>query len=407
MKKGIVARVLVAVLLVLAVVSTGFAADPKYSKSSTFGPMITGGVTDEFLQMVREDPDIKKGKPLRLGKDITDDDLKKVATLADVLTGVLIERNDTITDLSPLSSLSGLTYMKLDGLKGVKTLAPVGALVKMKQLEIRQVEYPDLDFLTGMNDLESLIFFMQPKQIEDISPLKGKAKLKTLRLYGGAGQDGISDISVLEELTELEDLSLYMTKVEDLSPISGLTKLKRLDLYGIPATDMSPVENLTELRYIWIYATKFEDYSPLANLTKLEEFRAGISKLDTLEYLESMPKLKIVSMLREDIQDFSPLAKCPELTEVNLEAVKGVIDLSVFAEHKKLKNLFVRNAEVKNAEAIVALPRLEWLILIDTKGIADVSIFKDLPKLNRVSVKEGQFPAEQVEALGKKASVQK
>lgn len=407
MKKNVFARILIVMLLALALVSAGYAAEPQYTKSSTFGPMIKGGVTDEFLQMVREDPDIKKGKPLRLGKDITDDDLKKVATLADVLTGVLIEWNSTITDLSPLSSLFGLTYLKLDNLKGVKTLAPIGALVKMKQLEIRQVEYPDLDFLTGMNDLESLIFFMQPKQIEDISPLKGKTKLKTLRLYGGAGQEGISDISVLEELTELEDLSLYMTKVEDLSPISGLTKLKRLDLYGIPATDMSPVESLTELRYIWIYATKFEDYSPLANLTKLEEFRAGISKLDTLEYLESMPKLKIVSMLREDIQDFSPLAKCPNLTEVNLEAVKGVIDLSVFAEHKKLKNLFVRNAEVKNAEAIVALPRLEWLILIDTKGIADVSIFKNLPKLNRVSVKEGQFPAEQVEALGKKASVQK
>ena len=407
MKKNGYVRIFVAVLLALAFVSAGWAAEPKYAKSSTFGPMITGGVTDEFLQMVREDPDIKKGKPLRLGKDITDDDLKKVATLADVLTGVLIERNDTITDLSPLSSLSGLTYLKLDSMKGVKTLAPIGALVKMKELEIRQVEYPDLDFLTGMNDLESLIFFMQPKQIEDITPLKGKAKLKTLRLYGGAGQEGIKDISVLAELTELEDLSLYMTKVEDLSPISGLVKMKRLDLYGIRATDMSPVENLTELRYIWIYATKFEDYSPLAKLTKLEEFRAGISQLDTLEYLENMPKLKIVSMLREDIHDFSPLAKCPDLVEVNLEGVKGVIDLSVFAEHKKLKNLFVRNTEVKNAETIVALPRLEWLILIDTKGIPDVTIFKDLPKLNRISVKEGQFPAEQIEALGKKASVQK
>lgn len=69
--------------------------------------------------------------------------------------------------------------------------------------------------------------------------------------------------------------------------------------------------------------------------------------------------------------------------------------------------MFVRNSEVKNAESIVSLQKLEWLILIDTKGIADVSIFKDLPKLNRVSVKEGQFPAEQVEALGKKALVQK
>ena len=221
--KGKMVPVLLALLFVLTVSAAASAADPKYSKSSTFGPKITDGVTDEFLQMVRDDPDIKKSKPLRLGGAVTDDDLKKVASLADVLTGLLIERTDKVTDLSPLSNLSGLTYLKLDGLKGIKTLAPLGALVKLKELEIRQVEYPDLAFLAGMNDLESLVFFMQPKTIEDISPLKGKAKLKRLHLYSAP----IQDISVLEELTELEDLSLYMIKADDLSPIGGLTKLKR------------------------------------------------------------------------------------------------------------------------------------------------------------------------------------
>lgn len=407
MKREMLTGILTAVFLLLFV-TAGFAAEPLYKGSATFGPMITGGITDEFIGMIREDPDIAKGKPLRLGKEITDDDLRKLPPLADVLTGLLIERNDTITDLSPISGLSGLTFLKLDSVKGVTTLAPLGALVKMKDLEIRAVEYPDLDFLTGMNDLESLAFFMMPEAVSDITPLKGKTGMKKLNLYGGTKGDGISDISVVAEMTELEDLSLYMTKVEDLSPIAGLTKLKRLDLYGIPATDMSPVENLIELTYIWIYATKFDDYSPLAKLTKLEEFAAGISALDTLEYLENMPKLKKIGMLREEISDYSPLSKCPELTEVKLEAMKGgPIDLSVFSEHKKLVNLFVRSSEVKNAQAVAALPKLEWLILIDTTGIEDVSVFKDLPKLKRVSLKAGQFPDEQIEALGDKAQVQK
>ena len=56
------------VLLCLCVLSfPAFGADPKYTKSSTFGPKITDGVTEEFLAMIREDPDIAKGKPLRLG----------------------------------------------------------------------------------------------------------------------------------------------------------------------------------------------------------------------------------------------------------------------------------------------------------------------------------------------------
>ncbi|GAB1399562.1 hypothetical protein MASR1M66_10140 [Aminivibrio sp.] len=389
--KGRPVTAVLAMLFVLAVSAAAFAADPKYTKSSVFGPKITDGVTDEFLQMVRDDPDIKKGKPLRLGGAVTDDDLKKVASLADVLTGLFLERTDQVSDLSPLSNLSGLTYLKLDSLKGIRTLAPLGALVKLKELEIRQVEYPDLAFLAGMNDLESLVFFMQPKTIEDISPLKGKAKLKRLHLYSAP----VTDISVLAELAELEDLSLYMIKADDLSPIGGLTKLKRLSLYAIPATDMSPVENLTELRYIWIYATKFEDYSPLTKLTKLEELHGGLSKLDTLEYVEFMPKLKIVRMLREDIIDVSPLAKCPDLTEVVLESITGPVDLAVFAGHKKLTALDVEGCRVLNSEAITALPRLERLDLQKTEGVADFSMFKDLPKLKYIC-KGWPVPDEQI-----------
>jgi len=405
MRRVIFAVVLTSVLI-LASAAVGLAADPTYKTSSTFGPMITGGITDEFVGMIREDKDIAKGKPLRIGKDVGDEDLRKLVPLADVLTGLLFERNDAITDLSPLSALTGLTYLKLDSLKGVTTLAPLGALVNMKELEIRGVQYPDLGFLSGMNDLESLVFFMMPPEANDASPLKGKVKLKKLHFYGGV-KGGVKDISMLADMKDLEDLSLYMTSVEDLSPISGLTGMKRLNLYGIPATDMSPVGNLTELTYIWIYATKFKDYSPLAKLTKLEELAGGISALDTLEYVESMPNLNSVSMLREEISDYSPLSKCPELAEVNLESMKGgPIDLSVFSEHKKLVNLFVRGSEVKNAPAIAALPKLEWLILIDTTGIDDVSVFKDLPKLKRVSLKKGQFPDAQIEALGDKAQVQ-
>ncbi|GAB1427311.1 hypothetical protein MASR2M17_07370 [Aminivibrio sp.] len=162
------------------------------------------------------------------------------------------------------------------------------------------MEYPDLAFLAGMNDLESLVFFMQPKTIEDISPLKGKAKLKRLHLYSAP----VTDISVLAELAELEDLSLYMIKADDLSPIGGLTKLKRLSLYAIPATDMSPVENLTELRYTGSMPRVRGLFSPDAAKLRLH----GLSKLDTLEYVEFMPKLKMVRMLREDIIDVSPLA---------------------------------------------------------------------------------------------------
>ena len=59
---------------------------------------------------------------------------------------------------------------------------------------------------------------------------------------------------------------------------------------------------------------------------------------------------------------------------------------------------------VKNPEAVTALPKLEWINVIDAQGVEDITIFKDLPKLKRVSIKKGQYPAEQLEVLGKLAS---
>jgi hypothetical protein len=54
--KGRPVTAVLAMLFVLAVSAAAFAADPKYTKSSVFGPKITDGVTDEFLQMVRDVP---------------------------------------------------------------------------------------------------------------------------------------------------------------------------------------------------------------------------------------------------------------------------------------------------------------------------------------------------------------
>ena len=399
MNKSITLTILAAFCLVLFVAPMAF-AEPKYSASKALGPRLEGGITDEFIEQLKEDEGIKNGKPLRIGKGVKDDDLKKLSQVSDIIVSMQIESNDDITDLTPLASLTGLEKLRLNRLKGVTTLEPLAALVNMKELEIRQIEYPDIKFVSGMNQLESLIFFMQPKEFNDISPLEGMTSLKTLHFYSCP----VTDISILAGLTGLEDLSLYMVPVEDLTPIGGLTGLKKLNLYGVKAADMSPVENLTGLTYIWIYATKFDDYSPLAKLVNMVDFNAGLSKLDTLEYLVHMPKLKIVKLLNEDIHDFTPLADCPNLESVNLEGVKGVVDLDVFKDHKKLVNLFLRSCKVKNPEAVVALPKLEWISVIDAEGVADITIFKDLPKLKRISIKKGQYPEEQTEVLGKKVS---
>lgn len=389
----------VALCLAVLCLSFSVSAEPKYQANSTFGPKLTGGVSDEFLEKARAEGNLGE-KPLRLSA-ITDEDLRKVTSLKDILTGVEIDNAKELTDISPLGEMSNLTYVKLERLDKVTDLSPLGNLTKLKKLHIRQVPYESFDFLKPLDNLEELVFFMQPKQPSDISALAGKKNMKILHFYSAQ----ITDISPLADSTELEDLSLYMTEAEDLSPLTAFPKLRRLSLYSVPAKDLSPVGELTELRSIWIYATKFEDYSPLAKLTKLEELHAGISHFDRMDVVRSMPNLRSVKLLRDKVTDFAPLAECKELREAVLEGMH-VGDLSIFANATKLERLDLENSTVSNPEAIAALPALSALDLQKTEGVTDISIFKDLPKLKYIYSKKGQFPEEQLAPFEKKAVVQ-
>ncbi|HOY21181.1 MAG TPA: leucine-rich repeat domain-containing protein, partial [Haliscomenobacter sp.] len=55
----------------------------------------------------------------------------------------------------------------------------------------------------------------------------------------------LSDLSLLENLTNLTTLCIFNTQVSDLSPLANLTKLTRLDVFNTQVSDLSPLANLT------------------------------------------------------------------------------------------------------------------------------------------------------------------
>ena len=196
-------------------------AEPKYKFNSAFGSTMTEGVTDEFLAKAREEGLLDQ-KPLNLEK-IGNEDLAKVVALKDVLKGLKITNSPNLTDLSPLKELTGLETLYLERLDKLTDLSPIAAVTSLKELEIRQVNYASLDFLAPLDNLEVLKFFMMPKKPSDISSVAGKPKLRIANFYGAE----ITDISPLTDSKDLEELSLYMTKVADLSLLPTFSKLKK------------------------------------------------------------------------------------------------------------------------------------------------------------------------------------
>ena len=61
----------------------------------------------------------------------------------------------------------------------------------------------------------------------------------------------MTDITPLKNLTKLEKINLWGTKVSDLSPLSALSNLKELNLKYCPVEDITPLHGLKSLEYVY------------------------------------------------------------------------------------------------------------------------------------------------------------
>ncbi|MCE2922700.1 MAG: hypothetical protein LW837_22515, partial [Roseomonas sp.] len=76
----------------------------------------------------------------------------------------------------------------------------------------------------------------------------------------------LSDISVISNLSELEELYIERTQVSDLSPIAGLQQLQSLSCRETKVSDLTPIAGLRQLQYLYCSGTKVSDLTPIAGL---------------------------------------------------------------------------------------------------------------------------------------------
>ena len=92
-------------------------------------------------------------------------------------------------------------------------------------------------------------------------------KLTTIWSY----DDNISNVSGIDELTNLQYLYLEDTSVSDVSPIWNLTKLNNLNIsWGGKITSIDGIKSLTQLEYLNLSGQRIKDISDLLNLDKLQ-----------------------------------------------------------------------------------------------------------------------------------------
>ena len=241
--------------------------------------------------------------------------------------------NSGVSDLSVLSSLTNLQGLDIsDNYKVAVTDEPghksvnrtfenkevSDALRGLRYLNLSNLSLEEISFVGSLDALEELN--LSGNSIMDISVLAQIPTLKKLDLsrnvYDERNEDGdrvlypsFGNWSVLGQCTGLVSLNISETGVTDLSFLQSLTNLQELNLSGngIDIYSFSPekrrryiqtVENeavigtLTKLRYLNLYELGLDDISFISSLTELEELNISHNYITNLSSLNEHAKLK-------------------------------------------------------------------------------------------------------------------
>ena len=215
---------------------------------------------------------------------------------------------------------------------------PVGSLSDLSQL-------PQLHHLYFSSDDLSLL--------DTLSPMPQLRSLVAVDPRGGA-----SDLSFLEQLPSLEQLSIQVTSGADLTPLEGAGTLRELWLSSPGAVTLD-ASGLTSLRSLTLHLITAEGFSagpaalelsqPLSELRALWIWSSG---LDDLTFLEQMPALQFLDLsVGESLPglDLSPMAALQQLRCVGiLGNYDDTLDLAPLSACPALEVYYVPNGTVLN-----------------------------------------------------------
>lgn len=133
------------------------------------------------------------------------EDFKGLTQLESLSVSALYEKNESITDLSPLAGMSQLKCLNLKTLQNVSDLSPIGKLHQLTSLDIVHLNFTDIAPLLSLG-------------------------LKRLCI----SSPHLTSIDFVQYFANLEDFTLYYDhNVQDISPLLKLRKLKQVEIRNV------------------------------------------------------------------------------------------------------------------------------------------------------------------------------
>ncbi len=380
-------RILASLGIVLLLSTTALAA-PSFSVSRSV-TNFSETITPENIEAAKKQQ-VEKKFTLENGKFT----LKKIQN-ADLVTFVKafpdaenVEiYSEAITDLSPLATLKKVSRIQAKTPR-VKDVTPLSGLTTLTRIDLQyDATGQNLTWMSKLTALNSIT--LAPEGLTSVEGLPSRPNIYTITL----DYINVPNLDALAAaLPGLRNINLKYGKFADISALNKLQKIEDISFYGSTLKDFSPLAKLPHINRFMYYAVKGADFSTLGTLKQTKIFWGGLTKLDSIAWLKDMPKLEKIDFFAEYVSDYTPLKNAPNLKSLQLWNMKVPVgDLAFVKDLKNLTYLKIdNNTGVTGFEAIGTLSKLENLYILRNNGKdntrIDFGFLQKLPALKRLEL---------------------
>ena len=145
------------------------------------------------------------------------------------------------------------------------------------------------------------------------------AHLKLLAIGGGSKHNwGITEISILENLVNLEILQLCSNQIRSLKGLEKLHSLVQLDLYSNNLTSVAELENLNNLIFLDISHNKITHLNDVWTLHKMKVLLAQNNEISNINGIENLKYLETLDINKNKLEVIKGLEHLKYLKYINL-----------------------------------------------------------------------------------------
>lgn len=304
------------------------------------------------------------------GRKLQTDDLWSIKEL---------EIPDTVTSLTDLRYFVGLESLTAHDIPAAD-YAFLAEMPHLKNLSLSgcSLSSDALKYIGGCTELETLD--LSNCGISNISALSTLNQLNVLNL----DDNSINNLTALGKCTALEELHICRNAVTALTPLASLSNLKILDVSLNSIDTIAPIIKCTSLSELNVSDNKLTDLEGIGSLKNLTSLIASKNEIESVEGIEKCTKLEVFNLANNLLVDISGLANIKTLTDINID-YNDVLEVPDFVDDCALVNFSAAHNFLEDCEGLSGLPNLNF-INMDYNNIRDISCLLDCNCLVQVNV---------------------